>query len=208
MDLAQYVKSLNTGHEDYPDILSYAVENNVPVIDSDALTALKHLIRIKGAKTYLEIGTAIGYSGLHMLSVYDDSRLITIEKDEKSYETAVENFSRYKVGSRADAHLDDAKTIELNLEKASVDMLFIDASKGNNQLFFDKFSPFVKEDGLIVVDNILLRGLVVDDEIAGRGKRKLKEKVDAFNQNMSKSNYPTSFLPVGDGLLVISKSQV
>lgn len=94
------------------------------------------------------------------------------------------------------------------MEKASVDMLFIDASKGNNQLFFDKFSPFVKEDGLIVVDNILLRGLVVDDEIAGRGKRKLKEKVDAFNQNMSKSNYPTSFLPVGDGLLVISKSQV
>ncbi|CAM4138885.1 O-methyltransferase [Lacicoccus alkaliphilus] len=208
MDLAQYVKTLNTGHESYPDILSYAVEKNVPVIDSDALAALKHLIRIKAAKTYLEIGTAIGYSGLHMLSVYDDSRLITIEKDEASYETAVENFSKYKVGSRVDAHLDDAKTIDLNLDEASVDMLFIDASKGNNQLFFDKFSPFVKEDGLIVVDNILLRGLVIDDGITGRNKRKLKEKVDAFNQNMSKSNYPTSFLPVGDGLLVISKSQV
>lgn len=208
MNIAEYVKNLNVNQEPYPDVFSYAVENNVPIMDSDALAALKHLILIKGAKTYLEIGTAIGYSGLHLLSVYEDSHLITIEKDCDSYETAVENFSRYKVSSRVDAYLDDAKTMNLNMEEESVDLLFIDASKGNNQLFFEKYIPFVKEDGLIVVDNILLRGLVVEDEIAGRNKRKLKEKVDAFNQYMSKSDYPTSFLPIGDGLLVISKSQV
>lgn len=208
MNIAEYVKNLNVNQEPYPDVFSYAVENNVPIMDSDALAALKHLILIKGAKTYMEVGTAIGYSGLHLLSVYDDSHLITIEKDRASYETAVENFSRYKVSSRVDAHLDDAKTINLNMEEESVDLLFIDASKGNNQLFFEKFIPFVKEDGLIVVDNILLRGLVVEEEIAGRNKRKLKEKVDAFNKYMSKSDYPTSFLPIGDGLLVISKSQV
>lgn len=208
MNIAEYVKNLNVNQEPYPDVFSYAVENNVPIMDSDALAALKHLILIKGAKTYLEIGTAIGYSGLHLLSVYEDSHLITIEKDRDSYETAVENFSRYKVSSRVDAYLDDAKTMNLNMEEESVDLLFIDASKGNNQLFFEKYIPFVKEDGLIVVDNILLRGLVVEDEIAGRNKRKLKEKVDAFNQYMSKSDYPTSFLPIGDGLLVISKSQV
>jgi len=208
MNIAEYVKNLNVNQEPYPDVFSYAVENNVPIMDSDALAALKHLILIKGAKTYLEIGTAIGYSGLHLLSVYEDSHLITIEKDRDSYETAVENFSRYKVSSRVDSYLDDAKTMNLNMEEESVDLLFIDASKGNNQLFFEKYIPFVKEDGLIVVDNILLRGLVVEDEIAGRNKRKLKEKVDAFNQYMSKSDYPTSFLPIGDGLLVISKSQV
>lgn len=208
MNIAEYVKNLNVNQEPYPDVFSYAVENNVPIMDSDALAALKHLILIKGAKTYMEIGTAIGYSGLHLLSVYEDSHLITIEKDRGSYETAVENFSIYKVSSRVDAYLDDAKTINLDMEEESVDLLFIDASKGNNQLFFEKYIPFVKEDGLIVVDNILLRGLVVEDEIAGRNKRKLKEKVDAFNQYMSKSDYPTSFLPIGDGLLVISKSQV
>lgn len=208
MNIAQYVKSLNVVEEHYPDVYSYAVDNSVPIIDSDALAALKHLIRIKGAKTYMEIGTAIGYSGLHLLSVYDDSHLITMEKDHGVYETAVENFSRYDVASRVDAHLGDAKTMDLNIEEESVDLLFIDASKGNNQLFFDKFSPFVKEDGLIVVDNILLRGLVTEDDIVGRNKRKLKEKVDAFNQHMSQSDYPTSFLPIGDGLLVISKSQV
>ena len=208
MNIAQYVKSLNVVEEHYPDVYSYAVDNRVPIIDSDALAALKHLIRIKGAKTYMEIGTAIGYSGLHLLSVYGDSHLITMEKDRDAYETAVENFSKYGVASRVDAHLGDAKTMELNIEEESVDLLFIDASKGNNQLFFDKFSPFVKKDGLIVVDNILLRGLVTEDDIAGRNKRKLKEKVDAFNQHMSQSDYPTSFLPIGDGLLVISKSQV
>ncbi len=208
MDIAQYVKSLNEGREDFPDVLSYAVDERVPVMDSDALAALKHLIRIKGARTYLEIGTAIGYSGLHLLSVYPDSHLTTIEKDQESYEKAIRNFSKYGVASRVDARLDDAKTIHPDMEKESFDLLFIDASKGNNQFFFDKFLPFVKEDGLIVVDNILLRGLVVKDEIIGRNKRKLKEKVDAFNQNMSRSDYPTSFLPIGDGLLVISKSQV
>lgn len=206
MNIEQYVKDLNDGQELYPDIYSYAMDNHVPIIDSDALSVLKHLIKITGARTYLEIGTAIGYSGLHLLSLYDDSRLITIEKESEMFDIAKQNFAEYKLDNRVEAYLDDAKTIDLSIDEQSVDLLFIDASKGNNQLFFDKYSPFVKENGLIVIDNILLRGLIVDENIENKNKRKLKEKVASFNQNMSNSNYATSFLPIGDGLLVISKS--
>ena len=206
MNIGQYVRDLNAVEELYPEIYSYAADNHVPIIDGDALSVLKHLIRMTGARTYLEIGTAIGYSGLHLLSVYEDSRLITIEKQSGMFDIAKQNFEKYKVDDRVDAYMDDAKTLDLSIDEQSVDLLFIDASKGNNQYFFDKYSPYVKENGLIVVDNILLRGLVVDDNIENKNKRKLKEKVSSFNQNMSNSNYATSFLPIGDGLLVISKS--
>lgn len=206
MNIEQYVKDLNGGEELYPEIYSYAVDNRVPIIDGDALTVLKHLIKISGARTYLEVGTAIGYSGLHLLSVFDDSHLITIEKQSEMFNIARQNFEKYKMEDRVDAYLDDAKTFNLSIDEQSLDLLFIDASKGNNQHFFDKYSPYVKENGLIIVDNILLRGLIADDNIENRNKRKLKEKVASFNQNMSNSSYATSFLPIGDGLLVISKS--
>lgn len=206
MNIEQYVKDLNAVHELYPEIYSYAMDHHVPIIDGDALSVLKHLIKLTNARTYLEIGTAIGYSGLHLLSVFEDSRLITIEKQSEMFDIARQNFEKYKMNQRVDAYLDDAKTIDLSIDEKSVDLLFIDASKGNNQHFFDKYTPFVKEDGLIVVDNILLRGLITDDNIENKNKRKLKEKVASFNQNMSSSNYATSFLPIGDGLLVISKS--
>lgn len=206
MNIEQYVKDLNGRHELYPDIYSYAVDNHVPIIDSDALTVLKHLIKMTGARTYLEIGTAIGYSGLHLLSVFEDSHLTTIEKQSGMFDIARQNFEKYKVEDRVEAYLDDAKTLDLSIDEQSVDLLFIDASKGNNQHFFDKYSPYVKENGLVIVDNILLRGLIADDNIENRNKRKMKEKVASFNQNMSNSSYATSFLPIGDGLLVISKS--
>lgn len=206
MNIEQYVKDLNTKEELYPEIYSYAVDNHVPIIDGDALSILKHLIMMTGARTYLEIGTAIGYSGLHLLSVFEDSHLITIEKESEMFDIAKHNFAENKMNDRVDGYLGDAKTLNLSIDEQSVDLLFIDASKGNNQHFFDKYSPFVKENGLIIVDNILLRGLITDDNIENKNKRKLKEKVASFNRNMSNSNYATSFLPIGDGLLVISKS--
>ena len=59
------------------------------------------------------------------------------------------------------------------------------------------------DDALIIVDNIFVRGLITDDNVENRNKRKLRDKVRNFNQAMKDSEYSTSFLNVGDGLLVI-----
>lgn len=205
MDIRTYLKNLNTTEEVFGDVYQYGMDHHVPIIDADALNVLKHLIQISRAKSYLEIGTAIGYSGLHMLSVFDDSVLTTIEADEDKHRVAAANFSKYDMSGRVNAILDDAKTVELPADEASFDLLFIDASKGSNQLFMDRYMKYIKKGGLIIVDNILLRGDIVNDDITHRNRRRLRDKVYAFNQNLSRSAHETSFLAVGDGLLVITK---
>ncbi|MEK4555024.1 O-methyltransferase [Jeotgalicoccus sp. FSL K6-3177] len=201
MELINYVKDLNTNEELFPAVHRYAVENRVPIIDSDALNVVKQYIAIKGAKNILEIGTAIGYSALHFASAGQGVHVTTIEKDEASHETARENISESDYSSNIKTILADAK--EADLGNAQFDFLFIDASKGNNQLFFDKYKKYLTEDALIIVDNIFVRGLIADDNVENKNKRKLRDKVRAFNQSMKDSEYTTSFLNVGDGLLVI-----
>lgn len=201
MELIKYVRDLNTMEELFPAIHRYALENRVPVIDSDALNVVKQYIQIKGAKNILEIGTAIGYSALHFASAADGVHVTTIEKDEASHNLAKDNINAAGFSNKITAILADAK--EVDLKDGRFDFLFIDASKGNNQLFFDKYKEYLTDDALIIVDNIFVRGLIIDDNVENRNKRKLRDKVKNFNQAMKDSEYSTSFLNVGDGLLVI-----
>ena len=201
MELSNYVKELNTQKEIFEDVYLYAKDNHVPIIDADALNAVKQYIKIKGVKRILEIGTAIGYSAMHFASVSEEIKLTTIEKDPESYELAKSNIENSPYNDRIELILGDAKEVELGNKR--FDFLFIDASKGNNQFFFDKYKEYLTDDALIIVDNIFIRGLIVEDEVANKNKRKLRDKVRTFNQTMKDSEYSTSFLNIGDGLLVI-----
>lgn len=192
---------MNTSKELFPAIHKYAVDNHVPIIDSDALTVVKQYIAIKGVKNILEIGTAIGYSALHFASVSEGVHVTTIEKDADIHKVANDNIDKSAYKDNIRTILGDAKEVELNDER--FDFLFIDASKGNNQLFFDKYKKYLTDDALIIVDNIFVRGLIVDDDVLNKNKRKLRDKVRTFNQTMKDSDHTTSFLNVGDGLLVI-----
>ncbi|HIW12319.1 MAG TPA: O-methyltransferase [Candidatus Salinicoccus stercoripullorum] len=207
MEIFEYIERMNSGPELFPDVLSYAREYKVPIMDFDALQVMKHYIHLTGAERILEIGTAIGYSALHMLSVSDAVEVVTIEKDGDSHRVAKDFFEAYGVTGRVDPVLQDAKEIDPETLKGPFDILFIDASKGNNEYFFENFSPLIKDGGLIIVDNILLRGLVVEEETHSRNRRRMKEKVDAFNKRIAASGMLSSFLPVGDGLLIISKQE-
>src|SRR5699024_2036124 len=100
--------------------------------------------------------------------------------------------------------LGDAKEVEIN---DTFDLVFIDASKGNNLLFFEKFSQLLSEDGIVVVDNILLRGQIIDDNLESKNRIKLRDKVQKFNEYRYE-NYPSaSFLNIGDGLLITNKQR-
>ena len=187
--------------EFYLELEKYAEENRVPIIDSDALNIVKNFIELKSTKSILELGTAIGYSGLHMLSVSDDIQLTTIELNEASFKIANENFNTYKVQDRVTNIHGDAKEVSVD---GNFDMIFIDASKGNNLLFLEKYKPLLNPGGFIIVDNILLRGLIVQETIDNKNKRKLKEKVDRFNHYVKENFDHTMYFNVGDGLLVIT----
>lgn len=204
LSIINYCADLNTQTEVFPEVFTFAQERKVPIIDQDALNVVKHIVRLSKVKHILEIGTAIGYSGMHLLEVNDNIHLTTIEKDAELYNIATNHFEQYNYTDRVKSIHGDAKEVDMHT-LGMFDMLFIDASKANNALFFDRYKSLLTEDGIVIVDNILVRGLVVEEKIENKNLNKMVEKVKQFNQHIAYSDYHASFLPVGDGLMIISK---
>ena len=186
------------------EIEKYAKEEKVPIMMSDGIEYLCNYIKENKIKKILEIGSAIGYSAIRMALVDEEIEITTIEKDVKRYSVAVDNISKFNLDKRINIILGDALETEIDGE---YDLIFIDASKGNNINFFNKYSKNLKSYGIIITDNLLFHGLVRDEGLVKtknqRGiVRKIKQFIDFLNNNL---DYETEFLDVGDGIAISKK---
>ncbi len=123
---------------------------------------LKMLVRLTGARRILEIGMFTGYSALMMAEgLPDDGHLITCDVDPKAEAVARRYFSespdRHKIEIRMGPALDTIRTL-----KGPIDMVFIDADKTNYSNYYEACFPLVRPGGLIVADNVLWSGRVLD----------------------------------------------
>jgi caffeoyl-CoA O-methyltransferase len=125
---------------------------------------LKMLVRLIGARNVLEIGMFTGYSTLMMAEgLPDDGRLITCEIDPKAEAIARRYFAESphgnKITIRMGPALDTIKTLS-----GPLDLIFIDADKVNYTNYYEACFPLVKPGGLIVGDNVLWSGKVIDPQ--------------------------------------------
>ena len=183
------------------EIEKYAKEERVPIMMKDGIEYLCNYIREHNIKSILEIGSAIGYSAIKMALVSDDIMITTIEKDVNRYNVAVENINKFNLSDRINIILGDALDTEIDGE---YDLIFIDASKGNNINFFNKYSKNLKSYGIIITDNLLFHGLVRDESLIKtknqRGiVRKIKQFVEFLNNN---KEFKTEYLDIGDGIAI------
>ncbi|MBQ6447951.1 O-methyltransferase [Cytobacillus oceanisediminis] len=189
------------------EIEQYAKENEVPIMELIGIEALLQLLRIQQPKKILEVGTAIGYSALRMAEVLPSSQIITIERDEQRHLVAKENVKKLKRESQIVLLYGDALELESIVKQyGPFDAIFIDAAKGQYQKFFDLYSQFLTNDGIVYTDNILFHGLVAEEEIDSRNLRQLVCKIRNYNQwLMENQDYHTAILPVGDGIAISKK---
>jgi caffeoyl-CoA O-methyltransferase len=127
---------------------------------------LQMLVRLSGAKSILELGMFTGYSALVMAeALSDDGHLITCEIDPKAEVIARRYFAESphgdKITIRMGPALDTIKTLADPL-----DLVFIDADKVNYSNYYEACLPLLKFGGLIVADNVLWSGKVVDPKDA------------------------------------------
>ena len=183
------------------EIERYAKEENVPIMMKDGIEYLCNYIKENNIKRILEIGSAIGYSAIKMALVNDDIRITTIEKDEKRYNIAVDNISKFNLNDRIDIILGDALETEIDGE---YDLIFIDASKGNNINFFNKYSKNLDECGIIITDNLLFHGLVRDESLVKtRNQRGIVRKIKQFVEFLDNNDeFETEYLDIGDGIAI------
>jgi caffeoyl-CoA O-methyltransferase len=127
---------------------------------------LKMLVRLTGARTILEVGMFTGYSALMMAEgLPDGGRLITCEVDPKAEAIARRYFSEsphgHKITIRMGPALETIKTLS-----GPFDLVFIDADKANYSNYYEASLPLLRPGGLVVADNVLWSGRVLDPKDA------------------------------------------
>ena len=182
-------------------IETYAKENNIPIMLPDGIEYLCNYIKEHNIKKILEIGSAIGYSAIKMALVNKDITITTIEKDEARYNEAVKNIHKCNLDKRINIILDDALNTKIDGE---FDLIFIDASKGNNINFFKKYSANLSKYGIIITDNLFFHGLVKDESlIMTKNQRGIVKKIKEFITFLDENeDFSTEYISVGDGLSI------
>ncbi len=187
-------------------IYKYAREFKIPIMQDDGIEYLLNLIKERNIKNILEIGSAIGYSAIRMALVSDDIKVTTIEKDKERYDMAVDNINKMNLGSRITIINDDALNTTIS---GLYDLIFIDASKSHNIDFFIKYSKNLRNNGIIVTDNLSFHGLVEDPSLAITKNQKgiirhIKEYIDFLDNN---KDYITEYIPLGDKISISKKKE-
>lgn len=202
MEGLAYLATINK-KESNPFLLSlynYAKENNVPIITTEGLHFLCQLITISKAKNILEIGTAIGYSAIAM-ALKTSANITTIERNNDMISLAKKHIKEQHLENRITLIEADALEVD-EATLGTFDLVFIDAAKSQSSKFFNKFKKNLTKNGIIVTDNLLFHGLVVDT-IRDRNLRQLVGKIDRFNKFVvAQKDFDTYIYQVGDGMSV------
>ena len=199
-------------HDDLSlEMKQYAQEFDVPIIQDQGLELMLQLLRIKQPQSILEIGTAIGYSSLMMARHLPKTHIVSIERDPKRYNEAIAYHERSSV--KEQVTLLEADALEIANEELPIqkyDVIFIDAAKAQYQKFFEKYEPLLKEDGMIISDNLIFHGHIFDNnQKQSRNLKQLVRKINRYNDWLANHpNYDTLLLPIGDGVAISLKKKV
>ncbi|MBO8463278.1 MAG: O-methyltransferase [Firmicutes bacterium] len=212
--IVAYINSLNHNDRDIvAAIEKEAIENYVPIIRKETKELLKVLICMKKPQRVLEVGTAVGFSSIFMSEYLPEGATITtIENYAPRIIEAKKNFKR--AGKEAQITLleGDANDILKTLEP-SYDMIFMDAAKGQYIHFFPEIMRLLSKDGLLISDNVLQDGDVVQSRYGvTRRNRTIHSRMREYLYTLKNiEDLETVILPVGDGVTVstrIEKSHV
>jgi len=190
------------------EILKFAKENNVPVVRPKTLELLIETIKNNNPKQILEIGTAIGYSGSHML-INSEAHLTTIEKYEKMYNIAKDNFRRLGIDNRVNQILGDAKDIlnQLLKEGKKFDFIFLDGPKGQYLCYLSMLNDMLEDGGIIFADDVLFRGLVQGDAWPKHRIRTIVLNLRKYLQEVNKPPFSSQLIDIEDGICITTKGE-
>ena len=194
--------------EQEPELLQkLARETHLKVLQPRMLSGayqgrlLAVLSKLTSPKRILEIGTYTGYSALCLAEgLQADGQIDTIDKDEELTDMQRSYFDASGFGKHIVQHLGNAAEIIPAIE-GTFDFVFIDADKEQYPLYFDLIVDRVRSGGLIIADNVLWSGKVMESEVD-----EATQSLQVFNKKVNDDKrVETVILPVRDGLTLLRK---
>jgi predicted O-methyltransferase YrrM len=163
---------------------------------------LSFISKVKKPSRILEIGTFTGFSSLCLAEgLVDHGQLHTIELRAEDANTASTYFEKSPFAHQINVHIGDAKAIIPTLHE-KWDLVFIDADKTGYIEYYDLVLPQLNVEGMIIVDNVLFHGDVLEEKIVGKSAI----AIQAFNEYVQQDHRTEhTILTVRDGLTLIRK---
>jgi len=191
--------------EEFEIMKSKALENHIPIIMDDTLEKIKEILAQEKPQKILEIGTAVGYSA-SCFAIYSDAKIDTIELDEERAKEAIENVKKVGVSDKINIMIGNAVDIlpDLNDE---YDIVFIDAAKSKYSIFLAEGKRLIKNNGLILADNVLYKGYVMSDYNKHKQRTAVRHLREYIKEVTEDPNLKTEILEIGDGLAVTRVSK-
>lgn len=182
----------------------FAKENFVPIVRPKTSELLIEMVKKCNPKSILEIGTAIGYSGILMLN-NTNANLVTIEKDENMAKLAKQNFEQAGLSKRVTLIHQDAMEY-INSETKKYDFIFLDGPKGQYVKYYPILLKLLNAGGTIFADNVLFQGLVLSNELPPKKNRTIVVNLRKFIDIVQKdARVESNLLQLEDGVLIIKK---
>ena len=165
---------------------------------------LSFLSRLIQPEKILEVGTYTGYATLCLAEgLRKNGAIHTIDINEELLDFYTKYFDKSLYKNQIFSHQGDAKKIIPGLD-FNFDLVFIDADKSNYSLYFDLILPKLNPGGIIIADNVLWSGKVLNDNIPDKDAETLGLK--EFNDKvMADKKVETLLMPIRDGLMICRK---
>jgi predicted O-methyltransferase YrrM len=184
----------------------FAQTDHVPIVPWETGRFLAALVRATDPALVLEVGTAIGYSTLHMAQELGRGKIVTIERDPDRVRQATDYLERGGVADRVEIVEADAMEAIEELS-GPFDFIFLDATKTEYPRYLEMAEPKAAERAVLVVDNLLMSGDVAleDDSEAFWSPDNLATARE-FNQKLLRSErWLGAVLPIGDGVVFAAR---
>lgn len=205
--MEEYIRELIPSRVDIlREIEDFAKENQVPIVQKETAKFLEFMVNMKKPLRILELGTAIGFSSILMYQAAGiEPDIVTIERDEKMVELAKINFDRFNLKDKIKIEEGDCLEI-LKKMTEPFDLIFMDAGKGHYNHFLPHCLRLLKDEGIIIADNVLFRGMVASNELVKRRKITIVKRMRTYLDMVSNDeDLITSVIPMGDGIAVTKR---
>ena len=197
--IERYLASLNRGRDAVlDDIARVGAARQLPLVDAEVGALLRVLATAVGATKILEIGTAVGYSGIRLARA--------LEMDPERAREARENFARAGVADRVNVIVGDAARMIAKVA-GPFDLIFQDGDKHLYVPLLDRLVSLLRPGGLLVTDNVLWDGEVVPGFVAkpARDPSDTRAIADYFERTAAHPALVTAIVPLRDGVTVSVK---
>jgi len=203
-----YLAGLNrAGGPVLDDIARGNATRKLPLVDAEVGALLRVLATAANASRILEIGTAIGYSGIWLAGALPPGgMLMTMEISEERAREARENFARAAVADRVSVIVGDAN-LKLSKVSGPFDLIFQDGDKQLYSPMLDRLVALLRPGGLLVTDNVLWDGEVAPGFVE-TPKRPAADTRAIVEYNERVASHPdliTTIVPLRDGVSISVK---